>query len=213
MEDIYYAKSFEEDFVLKTIKDEKKVDFQSIHDVLNSKTIQLNTKSFGRERRLACSFLHENYLKTYRAQGIIFQTVQKPDFIYPFDLVLLSDAQKIVVQYYRIKDELHIYYNSKLIPGYDKFLFKDINDLLKKFPSLEKVWRELNSFRVSTGYKVLSKQKYRLIEYNEVIFHDPVHIKPVAIFGYKKIAKEIAKKYDLPHFRTAKMFYESLNGK
>ena len=43
MDNIYYAKSFEEDFVLKTIKDEKKVNFQSIHDVLNSKTILIST--------------------------------------------------------------------------------------------------------------------------------------------------------------------------
>lgn len=103
----YFAKSFEDDFILKTLNRKKKEDFQSIQDVLTSKILNLNTKSFGRQKRLACSFLHRNYLKTYRSQGLIFTTDQQPDFIYPFDLVLLSDAKKIIVHYYRIKENLH----------------------------------------------------------------------------------------------------------
>lgn len=205
----FFAKSFEDDFVLKTLIGKKKVSFQSIHDVLKNKTIKPNTKSFGRERRLACSFLHKNYLKTYRAQGLIFKTTQKSDCIYPFDLVLLSDAKKIIVQYYRIKNNLHLYYNHKLIPGFEKFVFKNISDLLKEFPSLTKVWRELNKFRLIAGHKVLTKQKYKLIEYNEVIFNKPVKIVPVAIFGYRKIAKKIAKQYNLSHFVSAKKFFEA----
>ena len=206
----FFAKSFEEDFILKTINKKKKEDFQSIQDILKTKNINLNTKSFGRERRLACSFLHKNYLKTYRSQGIIFQTNQKPDYIYPFDLVLLSDAKKIIVQYYRIKENLHMYYNHKLILGFEKFVFKDIAGLLKRFPNLDIVQKEVNKFRVEHGYNELPKQKHKLIEYNEVIFHKPVKIIPVAIFGYKKIAKEIAKQHNLPHFTTAKNFYESI---
>ncbi len=206
----FFAKSFEEDFILKTLHGKKKEDFQSIHNVLKTKTIKLNTKSFGREKRLACSFLHKNYLKTYRAQGLIFKTAQKPNFIYPFDLVLLSDAKKIIVQYYRIKKNLHMYYNHKLIPGFEKFVFKDIKSLLKRFPSLDKVWKEVNKFRVANGHKALSRQKHKLIEYNEVIFHKPVKIVPVAIFGYRKIAKETARKHSLPYFASAKKFYESL---
>lgn len=209
----FFAKSFEEDFILKTLKEKKKEDFQSIHNVLKTKTLKLNTKSFGREKRLACSFLHKNYLKTYRAQGLIFKTTQKPDFIYPFDLVLLSDAKKIVVQYYRIQNNLHMYYNHKLIPGFEKFVIKNIGSLIKKFPSLDKVWKEVNKFRINAGYETLLKQKHRLLEYNEVIFNKPVKIIPIAIFGYRKIAKEIAKEYNLPHFISAKKFYESLKNK
>ncbi|RMD46218.1 hypothetical protein D6829_00095, partial [Candidatus Pacearchaeota archaeon] len=95
----FFAKSFEDDFILKTVRGNRKENFQSIHDVLKTNTLKLNTKSFGRKRRLSCSFLHKNYLKTYRSQGLIFQTNQKPDYVYPFDLVLLSDAKKIIVQY------------------------------------------------------------------------------------------------------------------
>jgi hypothetical protein len=204
----YFAKSFEDDFVLKTLVGKEKRDFQTIENALKTKTLRLNTKSFGRERRLACSFLHENYLRTYRPQGLIFQTKQAPDFIYPFDLVLLSDAEKIVVQYYRIKDNLHFYYNHQLIPGFEKFVFSDIADLLKKFPALEKVWRAVNEFRVAQGYAPLPRSKHKLIEYNEVIFHRPVAIEPVAIFGYRQKAREIAKQFNLPHFVSAKQFFE-----
>lgn len=204
----YFAKSFEEDFILKTLKGRKKTDFQSIHDVIKTKTIKLNTKSFGRKKRLACSFLHKNYLKTYRAQGLIFKTKQKPDYIYPFDLVLLSDAKKIIVQYYRIKKNLHVYYNHNLISGFEKFVFNDIKSLLKRFPTLNIVWTEINRFRQKNKQSKLSDEKHKLIEYNEVIFEKPVKIEPVAIFGYRKIAKKIAKKYNLPHFATAKQFFE-----
>ena len=210
MAEQYFAKSFEEDFILKTLKGKKKEDFQSIQNVLKNKTLKLNTKSFGREARLACSFLHKNYLKTYRSHGLIFKTSQKPDYIYPFDLVLLSDAKKLIVQYYRIKQNLHMYYNHKLISGFDKFVFRDINSLLKKFPSLGEVWKQINIFRINHGYKPLPREKHKLIEYNEVIFHKPVKIEPIAIFGYTKIARKIANKYNLPHFATAKKFYESL---
>jgi len=210
MKEIYFAKSFENDFVLKTLKGKKKRPFQSIDNLLKTNKIQLNTNSFGRASRLACTFLHKNYLKTYRPQGLIFQTKDEPDFIYPFDLLLLTDAKKIIVQYYRIKNNLHIYYNHNLICGFEKFVFKDIDKMLKEFPTLKKVWKEVNKFRTNAGYKALSKQKHRLIEYNECIFHKLVNIKPIAIFGYKKIARDVAKKYGLPHFRTTKEFYNSL---
>ena len=206
----HFAKSFEEDFVLKTLRGKKKVDFQSIDNVIKTKIIRLNTKSFGRERRLACSVLNENYLKTYRPQGLIFQTKTKPDFIYPFDLVLLSDAKKIVVHYYRIKNNLHMYYNHNLIPGFEKFVFREINQMLKEFPSPKKSWKAVNKFRTKALYKKLPKQKYRLVEYNEVIFHKPVKIKPIAIFGYRKNSRKIAKKLGLPHFVTAKEFFNKL---
>jgi hypothetical protein len=210
MKQPYFAKSFEEDFILKTLKGKRKVHFQPIDNILKTNTIKTNTKSFGRKSRLACSFLHKNYLKTYRTQGLIFQTEENPDFIYPFDLLLLTDAKKIIVQYYKIKDNLHMYYNHNLICGFEKFVFKDIDKLLKKFPTLKKVWKDVNEFRINAGHKALSKQKHRLIEYNECIFYKPIKIKPTAIFGYKKTAKDIAKKYTLPHFRTAKEFYNSI---
>jgi hypothetical protein len=210
MKDKYYVKSFEEDFSTKTLKGKNKVTFQTLQNIMKTKIIKPNTKSFGRERRLSTTIIHKNYPKTYRPQGIIFQTKMKPTYCLPFDLVLLSDAKKIIVHYYRIKENLHVYYNHNLIPGFEKFIFKDFDSMIKKFPSPEKAWNAVNKFRIKHKFGSLPKQKYRLVEYNEIIFNKPIKIKPVALFGYRKEAREFAKKYNLPHFRTAKEFREKM---
>ena len=209
--EVYCVKSLEEDFVTKTLKNKRKVSFQSVESIVKTKKILPNTKRFGRQRRLSCTIIDKNYLKTYRPQGIIFKTTQSPEYILPFDLVLLSATDNIIVQYYRIKNNLHVYYNHTLIPGFERFIFKDFKKLKERFPNLESVWKEVNKFRESNGYKPLSMQKHRLIEYNEAVFYKPVKIIPVAIFGYRKEATRAARKLGLPHFATAKKFYDALN--
>ena len=211
----FFVKSFEEDFHTKTIRNNRKVNFQSLGDVVKTRILKPNTKSFNQKQRLSTTILCSNYLKTYRPQGIIFTTNVKPDHILPFDLVLLSDAKKIVVHYFRIKDSIHIYYNHNLIPGFEKFIFKNFDSLMKKFPSIDNVWKELNNFRSKHGHKRLSMQKHRLVEYNEAVFYKSIKIHPVAVFGYRKEARMIAKKCNLPHFRSAGEFYKKSisNGK
>lgn len=206
--EVFYVKSLEIDFATKTLKGKNKVTFQTIENIIKKKRIKLNTKSFGRERRLSTTILHKNYTKTYRPQGIIFQTEDKPEYVSPFDLVLLSDTKNIIVHYYRIKNNIHFYYNHKLILGFESFLFGNFNKMIRKYPSPESAWEDVNKFRVSNGYAKLTKQKYRLVEYNEAVFYKTVKINPIAIFGYRKNARKIAKKYNLPHFINAKKFYE-----
>lgn len=209
----YFVKSLEEDFHTKTLKDKEKVNFQSVQNMIDTKVIHPNTKSFGRKSRLSTTILSQNYLKTYRSQGIIFQTNISPSYVLPFDLVVLSDVKKIIVHYYRIKDNLHFYYNHELIPGFEKFIFKDFSRLLLRYPSHKEVWKEVNTFRVAAGFKRLPLSKHRLIEYNEAVFERSVPIKPVAIFGYSKKARIIAKQNKLPHFRTARDFYKKVVSK
>lgn len=205
---IFFVKSLEEDFYTKILKGKKKVNFQSIKNIVATKTIRPNTRSFGQKSRLSTTIVHKNYLKTYRSQGIIFQTKASPLYVLPFDLVVLSDAKKIVVHYYRIKNNLHLYYNHKLIPGYERFIFKNLNQLVSHFPTHDKVWKELNSFREKAGYKPLPASKKRLLEYNEAVFEKTIKITPVAIFGYNLRAKKVAVGLGLPHYRTAKDFYK-----
>jgi len=204
----FFVKSLEEDFYTKTLKGTKKVNFQSISDIIKTKRILPNTKSFGRKRRLSTTILSNHYLKTYRPQGIIFQTKQKPKYVLPCDLVLLSRADKIVVHYYRIKNNLHTYYNHELIDGFESFVFEDFDSMVKQFPSPSKVWSFVNIFRKKAGYPVLQKEKHRLVEYNEVVFQSPVKITPIAVFGYKHDASVIAKKFNLPHYSSAKEFWK-----
>ena len=104
-----------------------------------------------------------------------------------------------------------MYYNHNLIPGFQQFVFKDIDTMLERFSSPQKAWEAVNKFRMKNGYGPLLQQKYRLVEYNEVIFHKPVKIKPIAIFGYRKNVREIARRLGLPCFVSAKKFYESLD--
>ncbi len=209
-DNIFYVKSVEDDFYTKTLKGSRKVDFQSVEDMIKNGIIRPNTKSFGQKSRLSGTILSDKYQKTYRAQGIIFQTSTKPTYVLPFDLVVLSEAKKIVVHYYRIKDNLHFYYNHELISGFEKFIFKDFSSLIKHFPTPKSAWAALNDFREKAGYKKLPLTKYRLVEYNEVVFEKPVMIKPAAIFGYNKLSRAVAKQNKLPHFRTAKDFYKKI---
>ncbi len=207
LNEVYYVKSLEEDFSTKTLKGTQKVNFQTVQDMIKTGVIKPNTKSFGREMRLAGTIINKNYLKTYRPHGIIFQTNEQPDCILPFDLVLLSATDDIIVHYYRIKNNLHVYYNHSLIPGFEKFIFKDFNKMIKEIPSPEVAWKEVNEFRMKNGYKKLPTSKYRLVEYNEVIFNRPIKVKPVALYGYRKETRKLAHEIGLPSYVSAKQFY------
>jgi len=209
-EEVYYVKSFEEDFSTKTLKHRKKVTFQTVYNIVKSGHIKPNTKSFGRKRRLSTTLISKNYLKTYRPQGIIFKTKEIPDYVIPFDLTVLVATKDIIVHYYRIKDKLHIYYNRTLIPGFEKFFFNDFSSLIKKYKSPKMAWISLNSFRKNKGFNELPLQKYRLVEYNEAVFHKTIKIIPVALFGYRKETSNIADKVNLPHFVSSKHFFNSL---
>jgi hypothetical protein len=204
----FFVKSLEKDFATKTLRGKNKVVYQTLENIIKTGTIKPNTKSFGYKRRLACSLLHDEYTKTYRARGIIFTTKDKPNYIAPFDMVLLAQTDNIIVQYYRIENNLHVYYNHKLIPGFKEFIFKDIKSMTEKIPNPRVAWEKVNKFRMSHGYKKLSRQKYRLVQYNELIFEKVIKIKPVAIYGYTKEARMIAKKVGLPCFPSAKKFYQ-----
>jgi hypothetical protein len=208
----YFVKSLEEDFHTKTLLNAVKANFQSLIDMVKKRQIKPNTKSFGRKKRLSTTILNKNYLKTYRPQGIIFQTNEKPDYIMPFDLVLLTKADKIIVHYYRIKNNLHLYYNHELIAGYEKFIFKDFSSMITAYHSPRSAWKAVNIFRKQKGYKILPPEKYRLVEYNEAVFQKTIKIKPIAIFGYRKEARKIAKKLNLPYFVSAREFWRKAHG-
>ena len=147
MKQVYFVKSLEDDFATKTVIGKKKVNCQTIDNIIKINTIIPNTLSFGRIKRLACTLLDKNYTKTYRSQGIIFQTKQTPNYIAPFDIILLTNANNIVVQYYRIQNNLHIYYNHNLIKGAEKFIFKDFTKMIKKHKTPTDTWKQINKFR------------------------------------------------------------------
>jgi hypothetical protein len=82
--------------------------------------------------------------------------------------------------------------------------------MIKKVSSPEIAWKMVNDFRKGKGYKELPGSKYRLVEYNEVIFYKQVKIKPIAIYGYRRETRDIAKKLGLPSYVSAKAFYQKM---
>lgn len=204
---MFFVKSFEEDFSTKMLVGRRKVTCQTVTDIVRRTTLRPNTKSFGQRQRLSTTILHPNYTKTYRPQGIIFTTSARPDFVLPFDLVLLSDAKKIVVHYFRIKKNLHLYYNHALIPGFEKFVFKNLDALVKKFPTPAAAWQALNTFRAKAGYAPLPRAKFRLAQYNEAVFTRAIKIKPVALFGYRPRVRTLGQQLNLKVYRSAQDFF------
>lgn len=206
-----YVKSLEPDLATKTLIDGKKVVTQTIEAMVGEGSIAPNTLSFGKDRRLACTLLHENYLQTYREQGIIFQTQSRPDYIAPFDLILLAKSEDIEAEYWKISDRLEQYYNYALIEGYEQFQFHDPEAMFEVIPSPEVAWKRANEFRIAHGFAALSESKRRLVAYNEAIFHEKISIVPVALYGEEYFSEGItqrAAKLGLRAFPTAELFYK-----
>lgn len=202
-----YVKSLEEDFATKTMIGTKKTTCQTVEEIVKTKILKPNTVSFGREKRLSCTRLHKNYLVTYRPHGLIFTTDEKPDYLAPFDFALMTQAKKIIVQYYRIKNNLHLYYNHPLIDGFERYLFKDFETMIAQIASPRVAWKKVNAFRTAQGFARLPLQKYRLAQYNEAVFHHAITIRPLALYGYTKLTRKKAKALGLPAYRSAREFF------
>ncbi len=217
-EKTFFVKSLEEDLATQRLIDGKKQPFQSLDEMCHPTNgeqphIKPNTVSFGQAERLACTAISEQYTQTYRPQGIIFQTSTPPDYVAPFDLMVLANVpgENIRADYYSIVHELKEHYERALIPGYDKFLFKTPEEMLSAIPNPEIAWKMVNDFRNKHGLSPIPEAERKLLAYNEVIFYKTVAIKPVAIYGDVEQVPELlerAKKIRLPVYPSAEAFYQ-----
>lgn len=205
--DTFYVKSFEDDYSTKTLVGDQKEVIQTAADIVQGRVILPNTISFGKERRLCTTILCPNYTITYRPQGIIFQTDEQPDYILPFDMSLVSQAQEMVVEYYKIKDNIHLYYNHPLIPDCERFFFQNLEDMIAAIPSPQDAWRLVNEFRVSHCFQPLRPEEFRLVQYNEAVFSNPVTIQPSALFGEDNLGRQLSSELGLPLYASAADFY------
>lgn len=205
----YFVKSMEEDFILKMLVWEQKIANQTVENILETLTINPNTVSFNEPVRLSTTILGKNYVETYRPEGIIFETDQEPKHIFPFDLIVLTDNDTFEVHYYKMEGNLWFFYQRNLIPGYEKFKCTSYEEIVQKYPTLDDVVKAVNEFRIQNWFQALPEDKARLIQYNEAVFQEPVKIKPVAIFWTNERSKQVAKIFNLPHFTSAKEFYET----
>ena len=201
----------EEDFVLKMLVGEQKIGNQTIENILETLTINPNTVSFNEPVRLSTTILWKNYVETYRPEWIIFETEQEPKHIFPFDLIVLTDNDTFEVHYYKMEGNLWFFYQRNLIPGYERFKCSSYDEIIEKYPTLDDVVNAVNIFRTENGFQPLPDDKKRLIQYNEAVFQEPVKITPVAIFWTNERSKQVAKISGLPHFDSAKEFYENIS--
>lgn len=211
----FYVKSLETNLATQRLVDGSKISFQTIEEMVASKHINPNTISFGQADRLACTILGTNYTQTYRAQGIVFQTNEAPDYISPFDLMLLANVpgEEIKSDYYSFIENLKEHYGRSLIPEYNDFLFKDPAEMLKEFPSPDVAWARVNAFRAVHGLTPVPESQKKLALYNEVIFHRPIIVEPVALFGMPELVphlRERAVALNLRVFPSAQEFYEKI---
>jgi hypothetical protein len=202
-----YVKSFDIDFILKMSENGKTENFLDIFNIIKNKKIKPNTKSFNQKDRLCCTCLSENYIKTYRAQGLIFQTKNSPKHVYPFDLSVFLKINDLIVEYSKIPN-IAEYYSLGLIDGYKKFEFKDFKSMVEKVPSPIVALEKVNEIRVSSGFKKICGDVTKLLDYNEVVFEEEITIVPVAIFGTSNFSKKISKMFGLEHYESAEQFYQ-----
>ena len=217
-----FVKSLEADLATQRLVDGIKRPFQSLEEMVSPQNgerpnIKPNTVSFGQADRLSCTILSANYTKTYRPQGIIFQTDMAPDYIAPFDLMVLADVpgENIVADYYSIVNELQEHYGRSLIPGYEKFLFRTAEEMFAKIPNPEIALRLVDDFRRAHGLSPFPESERKLVLYNEAVFHKDVIIEPVAIFGDPNFVpnlQERADKLGVPVNDSASGFWERMEG-
>jgi hypothetical protein len=206
----FFVNTFDTTLKLKTLVGEEKVAAQSMEEIIESGVLEPNTMSFGQNKRLSFTELHDNYTETYRERGIIFQSDDHPDYILPFDMSVLAkiENEEVVVLYDDIEDKLHVYYNMNLIPGFEKFMFKDSDKMFEEIPSPEVAFEMINKFRVENGFDKLSEDKFKLFQYNEAVVTKPIKLTIVGLFGELEEIKKLAEKHHLPYFKSAKEFYE-----
>lgn len=222
MKKIFYVKSIRAEFDwLQTLIDKENITTQSTKNIFETSEIRPNTSSFHRPLRLCTTILDKHYTKTYRPQWLIFEVDEdyKPDYIFPFNLSVITENNDPVAEYHAIKDELHSHYNVHLIEDYMNFASISYHEMLEKFKdddweiNPDHILHLVNDFRISKWRTPLSKDTQKLVEYNEAIFLRPVKISIIAIYGDQENLhyQAIAKKYNVPHYSSAKDFYESID--
>jgi len=142
---------------------------QTLSEVLKHRIIRPNTRHHSLKDRLSASLPTQGFPGTYRPQGILFTTEQRPDYCVPFDLMALTYGKTFTSQDY----------GSDFLPGHERFVFPDFEAMEEQFPNSREALEALNTLREAHGLAPLDRDRI----YNEVCFEDAVGIQPVALVG------------------------------
>jgi len=168
---------------------QKMITCQTLNEIVSTQTIKPNTKHTELKQRLCVSAITSEYCETYRPEGIVFETTDNPSYAVPFDLMMLTKGITFTSSDY----------NASFLPKYQKLVYSDVKKMLKITPEI--ALKKLNEFRKESGLEEVATKKY-----NEVCFEKEIKIIPKALIGTSKETKDIASKYNLPHYTTIKEY-------
>jgi hypothetical protein len=143
--------------------------FQTLREVLDQRVLRTNTRHPLLNARLSVSVPMNDFPGVYRPEGILFTTKQTPDYCTPFDLMALTSGRTLTSEDY----------GSNFLPGYEKFVFPEVESMTAAFPNSQAALDALNMLREAHGLDRVHEDK----SYNEICFEKDVRFKPVALVG------------------------------
>ncbi len=171
----------------------KRFTSQTLTGALAEKVIYPNTTHTYLPPRLCVSRPTQEYLGSYRPEGMIFETEQQPLLSTPFDLMAITTGKTFTSQDY----------NAKFLEGSEQFVFSNVEDMLRVHPTAETALQTLNTFREQHGLPAVDLET---MQYNECCFFEEVHIQPLALIGTSEDITSLARTYNLPVYANIKEY-------
>lgn len=159
---------------------------QTLKQILSSRVIAPNTVHCQIPKRLSASAFSINYNSTYRPEGLLFKTDENPDWVFPFDLMYLSEGESFT----------SADYHARMLEGYESFCFPTLDEMAARFPVPGMAWEEMNKFRQERGLPAIAFNERKA--YNECIFFRELAIEPAAVIGSSKRLGNISGDFAIP---------------
>jgi len=167
---------------------QERIPYQTLENMLKNGNIKPNTVHDGFPQRLCASYLTDKFAGSYRPEGILFKTEDRPAFCTPVDLMALTTGESFTsADYY-----------SDLIGNFGSLIYDSVDEMLKDNPTGELALKKLNTLRRKAGLAEIVDP----FDYNECCFESQVSIGPVGLVGTSREIVEIAKKFHLPIYPT-----------
>ena len=96
-------------------------------------------------------------------------------------------------------------YHSTLIPGYERFIYTDVNDMFKTFPKSADAIAELNAFRKEHGLDPIIEKS---AAYTECCFEREITTMPIALIGNSEEYYTVSLEHKLLLFSTFKTYLD-----
>ena len=177
---------------IKNSDSDEQIPFQRLENMLLEGKINPNTTHSKLKDRLCASYLTEGYPGSYRPEGILFQTNQKPSYCSAVDLMALTNSDTFTSSDYE----------GDFIEDSQELVFDSVKKMLGDYRNFAEANKILDELRTSAGLSPVGKS----FEYNECCFEEPVDMEPIGLVGTSKNIIKNATKYDLPIYPTTQAY-------